>query len=226
MSQSINLFDARLRRHRELVSAVNIAGAVVVLAVVMIGYGLVLQRWNVQVDGHYQQAAETLRVTREHMGNITKRPVPQPSKALQQELVRVEARLQVRGELLDRLRGGAIGSTEGFSGYLGALARQRADGVWLTGVTIGAGGGEFAVRGRALAADRLPTYIGMLNREQALRGKSIGEMKLVQREQEIPAAPRTGVAAPRAADAGMAADRPKLRIIEFTIGSGAAASGS
>ena len=36
MSQSINLFDVRLRRHRELVSATNIAGAVVELTVVMI----------------------------------------------------------------------------------------------------------------------------------------------------------------------------------------------
>ena len=230
MSQSINLFDLRLRRHRELVSAANIAGAVVVLTVVMIAYGVILQHWIKEVDGHYQQAAETLRVTRGHVASLASRPVPQPSIELRQEMVVAEARVQTRRELLEKLRGGAIGSSEGFSKYLGALARQRTDGVWLTGVTIGAAGAEFTLRGRALAAEKLPEYMGMLNREQALRGKPIGEMKLLQKQQEIPLAPgaaNAGAAATGATKAGSAtaADRPRVRVIEFTIGGDAAAAG-
>lgn len=220
MSQSINLFDSRLRRHKELVSATNIAGAVVVLTVVMIAYGVILQHWIGEVDGHYRQAAETLRVTRGHVASVASRPVPQPSMELQREMAVTEARVQVRRELLEKLRGGAVGSSEGFSKYLGALARQRADGVWLTGVTIGAAGAEFTVRGRALAAEKLPEYMGMLNREQALRGKPVGELKLLQKQQDIPLAPGAAKAG-----SATAADRLRVRVIEFTIGSDAAAAG-
>lgn len=63
-----------------------------------------------------------------------------------------------------------FGNTNGFSGYLSGLARQRLEGLWLTNLSISGGGGNIALNGSTLKADLLPKYLQRLSAEKAFSG--------------------------------------------------------
>jgi hypothetical protein len=69
-----------------------------------------------------------------------------------------------------------------------AFARQNLSGVWLTGFTIGADGGEMTISGRALNPDLVPAYIARLNKEPLLQGRKFAQFAVKQTAGE-PAAP-------------------------------------
>jgi Tfp pilus assembly protein PilN len=218
MTQQINLFRPQFRKQRELLSAATLAAAVLLVAAGTLGYAGYAKRELTQAEQRVAQADAGLKQMRERLASLGAGPATAgPGKALLDELARAEARVKTRQELIDTLKGGGIGSAEGFSRYLAALARQRAEGVWLTGIKVGGAGAEFTLQGRALRADLLPGYIRLLNSEETLRGKQIGQMSLREKEEEaaVPAAPR---AAPPERPAR---ERLKARYVEFTIGSGA-----
>ena len=58
------------------------------------------------------------------------------NKALEDQVARAEDLFRSRQELFGRLQSGEIGNREGYAKFLAALARQRVEGVWLTGVEI------------------------------------------------------------------------------------------
>jgi len=63
-----------------------------------------------------------------------------------------------------------FGNTNGFSGLLGGLARQRLEGLWLTHLSISAGGSNIALNGSTLKAELLPKYLQRLSAETAFSG--------------------------------------------------------
>jgi len=229
MSQQINLFDPGFRKQRELLSAATIAGAVLLMCVATAGYGLYAHSALARTEAQLAKATADLKQITEQLTKVGGLPAPVASKALSEEIDRAEARVGTHQALIDKLKGGGIGTTQGYSGYLAALARQRTDGVWLTGIDIAEGGTEFLIRGRVMRAELLPGYLSMLNREEALRGRLISQMRLSEREQEAPMAvqePKSEPAA-KAGDAAKQTDsppappaRPRMRLIDFTIGTG------
>jgi hypothetical protein len=61
-----------------------------------------------------------------------------------------------------------------------AFARQTLSGVWLTGFSIGADGGEMTISGRALNPDLVPSYIARLNKEPLLQGRKFAQFAVKQ----------------------------------------------
>ena len=227
MSRQINLYPPAFRHESKKFSARWTVAAVVAIAAGMSAY----YAWDTQqlrglsvrkgeVEGQLKQLREQL-VALGQAGQKTK------NKALEDQVARAENLLRTRQELFGRLQSGEIGNRDGYASFLAALARQRVEGVWLTAVDISGPGNDFALDGRAIRADLLPGFIKLLRNEEALRGKPIGTLALHEREidpegerkaQERPAgaAPAGGQAAPPV--------RPRVRLVEFRIGSGVAAA--
>ncbi len=116
-------------------------------------------------------------------------------------------------QLLERLKGTGIGNTEGHAKFLEALARQHAEGVWLTQISVGDGGDDFTLKGRMLRPELLGQYIDLLNREEALRGKAIGQMDLARKTEEPAKHPEKDPKGPERSD--------ETRFVEFSIASAA-----
>ncbi len=223
MSQQINLFRPDFRKRRELLSAATLVAAVLLVIAAMVAYAGYAARALKQAEQRVEQADAGLVQLRERLASLGAGPAQAvPGKALLDELARAEARVKTRQELIETLQGGGIGSAQGFSRYLAALARQHAEGVWLTGVKLGAAGTDFTLQGRALHADLLPGYIRLLNGEEALRGKQIGQMNLLEKDEEAAAPAAAGVATRAAQGSRPAQERATARYVEFTISSGAA----
>jgi hypothetical protein len=103
-----------------------------------------------------------------------------PDPALQRELADLEALLDVRNQVMGTLGSGVLGDTHGVSEYFRAFARQRAEGVWLTGFSIGGAGSEIVIQGRTTDAQMLPGYLSGLRREAALRGRAFESLTVSQ----------------------------------------------
>lgn len=179
MSQQINLFNTQLLKQRKLVSAVDIArvlGGVVVVAVLLAAYGAwtssQLQR---QVKAGEASLAE--RVARLEQVNRDF-PPREKNKELEATVQRMQAELAALRAAQAIIERGDLGNRAGYSEYFRAFARQRVDGVWLTGVTLAGPGNDIGVQGRALRPELVPGYIQKLTREAVLQGKGFASVEI------------------------------------------------
>lgn len=178
MSQNINLFSSAFRKPRQLLTLAVVAQCLGITLAALFGYHYYLQQ---QVSGLAAEMAVTEKLLSTQGGFVDKlkdKSVPPVTEAqLDAEIGQLEAELKLAEESIEALKGGAIGSQQGFAEYLRAFSRQSVGGLWLTGFSIG-GRGELELRGRALSPDLLPSYIQRLNREQVLAGRQIARLEI------------------------------------------------
>lgn len=196
MSHHINLYDPALLRQRQRLTAANLLFVVVVLAVLLLGWGA----WaRIQAAGLAAEA-ETLNTrtqsAREEsvaLGNQLASRKPDPKLDL--DIASVKELMGVRQGILDALgQNGESGSAGGYSDYLRGLARQSVNGLWLTGFSVGTDARRLEIRGRVLDPALLPEYIRRLNAEPAFRDHRFAALTVT-----VPAPPAaTGVVPPGA----------------------------
>jgi hypothetical protein len=192
VSQQINLYNPAFEHRKKLFGAAAMAQALALLLV-----GLALLTWygnhNIGELKREAGAGERLLGAKQKQLDATRIEFAPRKKSPELEAGLVEAKAQLASlhRIAAVLERGELGNTEGYSEYLRALARQRVDGVWLTGLAIGAAGSEVNVRGRALDASLIPGYLAQLTREPVLQGKAFGSMQIT-RAQPLQAAGKDG----------------------------------
>lgn len=178
MSQNINLFNPAFRKPRQLLTLAVVAQCLGVTLAALFGYHYYLQQ---QVSGLAAELAVTEKLLSTQGGFVDKlkaKSVPPVTEAqLDVEIGQLEAELKLAEDSIEALKGGVIGSQQGFAEYLRAFSRQSVSGLWLTAFSIG-GRGELELRGRALSPDLLPSYIQRLNKEQVLAGRNIARLEI------------------------------------------------
>jgi Tfp pilus assembly protein PilN len=194
MSQNINLFDSSLRERRDWLSFEIVASVTMVVTVLTVSAGIFLR---VQSDGLEKRAAaltEEVKTQQEALVALTQEVTgAKPDPQLVAELARAQNALAQRRAVLQALQGGSLGNDAGYSPVLRALARQTMPGVWLTGVSIDHR--DIALRGRALRPDAIPDYMGRLERESSLQGRSFRALD-IQRPVDTMAGPQPVSAQP------------------------------
>ena len=217
MSQQINLFDPSLRTRRPPLDAATMVIAFVVLVAALLGYQQYAKRQLIVVQAQAESANAQLKQLQARLTQLGATKPRAPNKALQDEIARAETTVRNWQQLVDRLKGTGIGNTQGHARFLEALARQHAEGVWLTSIAVSEAG-EFALQGRMVRPELLGGYIELLNREEALRGRAIGQLNIAEKEDaRSESAGKGGKASP----GGKAA---AVRFVEFSIGSAAKAA--
>jgi len=180
MSQNINLFAPAFRKERQVLTLNLLAVCLAVLALALFGVHTYFQQ---EVAGLARElsAAEALqKAQKSYTDKLTAEAAGRKASAeLEAETTRLEMELKQAREAMDALKGGVIGTQQGFAEYLRAFSRESVNGLWLTGLTI-TGGGEIEIRGRTLKADLVPGYIQRLNREKVLAGRSFARLEMSQ----------------------------------------------
>jgi hypothetical protein len=183
VSQQINLYSPLFLRkqlkHFSTVSMLQALGLIVAGAALLYGYLV----YN--YTGLTAQAAETeqkLAGERERLAKFTSEYAPQQKSAqLETEIKNATAQLKARMEMVETLKNGAtIGSTEGYSEYMRAFARQSVNGLWLTGFDIaGAGTGTaLSIIGRTVRPELVPLYVQHLSREPVMKGRQFSFLQM------------------------------------------------
>ncbi|MDP2810869.1 MAG: PilN domain-containing protein [Rhodocyclaceae bacterium] len=207
MSGQINLYNPALRRQTDPLGARIVAiGAALLL--VAVGAAAVWAGASARQaeDGARDMAAQ-LKTARDQLTALQQQATRKPGPALAAELAAAQATIGGRREILAMLDSGT-GATQGFVEYFRGFARQAPSGLWLTGFTLGAGGAEMEIRGRALSASLLPEYIRRLNGEPAFQGRGFSALDLRQKREEQK---------PAAAGAPAAGGQPGQHFVEFTL---------
>lgn len=186
MSQQINLFNPALLKQQKLFSAMvmaRILGGIVLGAVLLAAYA------SYQLSGLGKQVAATTNELTSAQAQLAKvkaefgaRP---KSKALEDEIQKVESEVQGLQQIFDILKKGEFGNTKGYAEYMRAFSRQIVGGVWLTGFSIHGAGNEIGIQGKAIQPELVPVYIQKLKREPVLQGKAFATLSMQVPQVEV-----------------------------------------
>lgn len=134
---------------------------------------LCVSLWQIRAERALKAQAGSMRVQAEAMERAlqewtSQHPDLKPDGALLAEAEKAERRRSNLERLLKETNADYLDRRRGFSPYLIALARQASGEVWLSGIRL-SGSGQIALRGGALEADRIPSFLRALGEESAFR---------------------------------------------------------
>lgn len=204
MSQQINLFNPIFLKQKKYFSVQAMLQA---LGLIVLGSGLFYGYALYQIGQLSKQAEEmNKRYASEQtrLANFAKEFSPQrSSQILEEEQKSLEAQASAQEALLNLLKSGAIGNTEGYSEYLRAFARQSISGMWLTAFEITGDGAQMSLNGAVLNPQMVPSYIQRLSKEKIMHGKTFATLQMQQPKKEAErAVPRYVEFSLRSAPAG------------------------
>ncbi len=104
------------------------------------------------------------------------------SGVLDREAERLQQELAAKRAVLAVLSSDQAGNRQGFSAHLEGLARRPVTGLWLTGITIGAGGARLGLEGSVLEADLLPRFLEAIGREPTFAGHEFQTLRMLREE--------------------------------------------
>lgn len=182
MSQQINLFNPVFMKQRKYFSAIAMLQG---LFLVMVGTGLFYVYATYQVKEMKREQDATIRQYADgeaKLKHFTEEFSPEESsKLLDSELKAAEKKLAVQLDLIQTLKGGAIGNATGYSAYMRAFARQSVEGLWLSDFEIIGDGSRISISGSVMRPELLPVYVGRLGSEGVMRGRSFAALQMQRR---------------------------------------------
>ena len=190
MSQQINLFNPLFRKKGFSLMSAN--GMLYAAGIAMVAASLAAVYEQSQLRDTQARAQVVEQAHRDASANHAKLAAElgtyKPNAQLEAELAALATRLSERQEVIEALKSGAVGNTDGFSGYLRAFSRQSVSGLWLTGFDIAQAGTALALQGRTLSAEHVADYLKRLNQEQTMQGRQFASMRISQpRPEPLPA---------------------------------------
>lgn len=100
------------------------------------------------------------------------------SKILENEVAKSDTQIRARRQILEIIKKGDLGNTQGFSEYLRALSRQTTDGLWVTRFQVSGTGDNMTISGRTLRPDQVPVFIHHLKQEKIMTGKTFETLEM------------------------------------------------
>lgn len=189
MSQQINLFYAGKRKAENNFLAdkmLHAMAGILILAVLFYAYSFYQ---NIQLGQQLQEANKNITAEQNRLTELAAEYSRQRSGlTIEQEIKKLTAEASAQREIIEALKSGVIGSTQGYSEYMQAFARQVVSGLWLTGFGIEGDANKMSISGAALTGELVPAYILRLNNEKVMRSKTFASLQM-QLPKEDPAKP-------------------------------------
>jgi hypothetical protein len=193
VSQQINLYDAALRRRREVLTAPNLAAVAAVLAVGILAWGGWERSRLAPLEQETQQLAAQTKMLQEELAVVgARRAGLKADAAVAAELAAGKELLSLRREAMEELKKRMDPATPNYADYLRALARQTPTGLWLTGFAVGSGPAGLEIRGRMTEPMLLAEFIRRLNSERVFQGQSFAALQVNAAKPAAPPAPPAG----------------------------------
>jgi len=179
MSQQINLFNPAFEQQKNLLSANGMAAAAGVVALIMAAWGYAAHAQVATLQAEADAGAQQLEAAQARLAEAAGKALPRGlDAALAGQITDAEARRDALRRVADIIQRGELGNTQGYAEYFRALARQRVEGLWLTGVRIGGAGLDLGVQGRALDPALVPGFLARLRNEPVMQGKPVGSLRI------------------------------------------------
>jgi len=224
MSQQINLFNPAFQPQKHVLSAAQLALAAGVVVAGIAGLALLGSTRTAELQGQANAGAKQLEGRQARLASVNAEFVPRGKDVtIEGQLADADRKLAAMRHVSGSLARGELGDTNGFGGYFKALARQSMPGLWLTGVTVGAGGAQIGIRGRALDPAMVPGYLNRLTSEPLMRGKSFASLQIGEAA-PLPVAASVPVSVPVSDSVSASAPAPVVAPIPAQGANGQAAT--
>jgi hypothetical protein len=186
VNQQINLYQPIFRRERRVFSAVTILQA---LGLVLVGLALVYAYGLIKLRALEQDLDELRAREQASLARVERLSAELPPGSMvataEQRLAELRATLDTRRRTLSLMQSGALGSTEGFSAQLAALAANPRGELWLTGISINRGGAYVALTGYTYQPEQVASFLRGLSEAPVFSGVRFAEFEM-QRDDEGP----------------------------------------
>jgi Flp pilus assembly protein TadB len=181
MSQQINLFNPIFLKQKKYFSVTTMLQA---LGLIVAGSALFFayEAYQVaQLSGQADEMSKRYAAEQKRLVNFSNEySLQNTGKQLENELKQVEAQASAQETLLNLLKSGALGNTEGYSRYMRAFARQSIKGLWLTAFDIVGDGLQMSLSGAVVNPQLVPAYVQRLGREKVMHGKTFSTLQMQQ----------------------------------------------
>jgi cell division protein FtsB len=181
VSQQINLFNPAFRKPREYLkfrTMLRLLGLILFGSVLYFGFQVYMLQQIVNQADETDKSYASLQAKLVNYSNEFM--LQKSSQNLGTELKSLEVQAAAQKELLNTIKSGEIGNTEGYSEYMRAFARQTVNGLWLTAFDITGSGYQLSISGGVLSPQLVPNYIQRLGNEKVLRGKTFATLQMHQ----------------------------------------------
>jgi hypothetical protein len=181
MSQQINLFNPIFLKQKKYFSVFTMLQA---LGLIILGsaafYGYAVYQ-VAQLSRHADEMGKIYAAEQMRLDKVSREyALQQTGKKLEDELKQVEVQLAAQEAMLNLLKSGALGNTDGYSEYMRAFARQSINGLWLTAFDIVGDGAQMSLSGGVVSPQLVPSYIQRLGKEKVMRGKTFATLQMQQ----------------------------------------------
>jgi len=178
MYQQINLYQPIFRKQRQIFSAVTLLQGLGVVALALLGI-YAFGWWQVtDLEAEVVQLEGREKALTTQLARIDPALNNQRRSEVEEELRRLNATVVDQQRLIDVLREQPLGKTEGFSGYLAALGRQRTAELWLTSLAVNGSTGAIELAGRSTRPELVPEFLQRLGREAELVGQRFDRLEI------------------------------------------------
>ncbi len=180
--QQINLYHDQFKPKKQLPWF-----AITVLALMFLLLGMTAVWWlqqqrisqlrlrKLQAEQVQQQSSQTLEILQQQVA------AQHPDFSLQQQLQRLQQQLRARQPLRQALQQ-AMARKSVLPDVLEGLANKPFDGLWCTVIAISDGGAHLRLEGTAVAADRVPVFVSVLNSMPVFRQYHFSQLQLKRQE--------------------------------------------
>lgn len=187
MRQQVNLYQPIFRKQRIIFSAQTMLLSGLGFLVLLAAFAFLIDHRVSTLEAELERQNQAEQRAVSQIARIRETLPPQEPDA---DLVAQVERLEQRRERLEQtaqlLRTRVPESRPRLRPRLEALARQHPDGLWLTGVELGANGNRLRLRGRALSARLVPSYLNGLSGEPVLEGLSFRQVQVHATTDDLP----------------------------------------
>ncbi len=170
-NQQINLYQDLFREQQLLVSARQVAQALLALIVLLALVSGFMQWQHQGLKAELAEREQRKANLEQQVATLREKlAAREGDQQLQQAVEALNNELAAKQQILQALSGKRFGNTEGFVEQLTGLARQRIDGLWLTELALGQGGTRLDMQGRSLKPEYVPNYLQKLSAETIFAG--------------------------------------------------------
>ena len=177
--QQINLFNPAFQPQKQVLSSATIALAVGAVVAGVAILAVIGRMETAELRRQAASGASHLEKSQARLASANREFIPRQKDAtLEAQIAEASTQLAAMRHISGALSRGELGDTGGFAGYFKALARQSVQGLWLTGVTVGAGGAQIGIKGRTVDPAMVPGYLNRLTHEPLMQGKSFASLQI------------------------------------------------
>lgn len=177
--QQINLFNPAFQPQKQILTAAQVALAAGTVIAGVAVLAVLAKMETAQLQQQANAGLAQLEQRQARLATVNTEFAPRKKDpTIEAQVADVERQLAAMRHISGALQRGELGDTSGFAGYFKALARQSAQGLWLTGVTVGAGGAQIGIKGRTLDPAMVPGYLNRLTHEPLMQGKSFASLQI------------------------------------------------